>query len=167
MRSGTSLIQTIGRTARNVNAEVVLYADKTTASMQRAIDETDRRRKIQEEYNRQHNITPQTIVKEIRHSLESQLEADRIARKAAGIEDLGDYQRVELEGMLEKEMLEAADNLDFERAAKLRDKLLKLRETPILSAPDLADAPRPAQKQSLSKPKKSPREKPRSRRPKL
>jgi excinuclease ABC subunit B len=166
LRSGTSLIQTIGRTARNVNAEVVLYADKTTASMQRAIDETSRRRKIQEDYNRKHNITPQTIVKEIRHSLEARLEADRIARKAAGIE-AGDYQRAELESMLEKEMLEAADNLDFERAAKLRDKLLKLRETPILSAPDLSDVPRPAEKLSLSKPKKSRRKKPRSRRPKF
>jgi excinuclease ABC subunit B len=166
LRSGTSLIQTIGRTARNVNAEVVLYADKTTASMQRAIDETNRRRSIQEDYNRRHNITPQTIVKEIRHSLEARLEADRIARKAAGIE-AGDYQRSELESMLEKEMLEAADNLDFERAAKLRDKLLKLRETPILSDPDLSGASRPAEKLSLSKPKKSRRKTPPSRRPKL
>ena len=164
LRSGTSLIQTIGRTARNVNAEVVLYADRTTASMQRAIDETNRRRSIQEEYNRRHNITPQTIVKEIRHSLESQLDADRVAREAAGIE-AEDYERAELEAMLEKEMLEAADNLDFERAAKLRDKLFKLREAPILSAPDSPSLPKPLGK-SLSRPKKS-RRKPPSRRPKL
>ena len=131
LRSQTSLIQTIGRTARNVNAEVVLYADKITGSMQRAIDETNRRRSIQQEYNSKHNITPTTIVKEIRRTLEAQLDADRIARQAAGIEG-DDYERVELEHMLEKEMLEAADNLDFERAAKLRDKLAKLQETPIL-----------------------------------
>ena len=166
LRSGTSLIQTIGRTARNVNAEVILYADKVTASMQRAMDETNRRRGIQEEYNRKHNITPQTIVKEIRHSLEAQLQADRLAREAAGIE-AEDYERAELEAMLEKEMLEAAENLDFERAAKLRDKLLRLREAPILSAPNSAAAPKPARKASLSKPKKTARKKPRSRRPKL
>ena len=131
LRSQTSLIQTIGRTARNVNAEVVLYADKITGSMQRAIDETNRRRAIQKEYNIKHNITPTTIVKAIRRTLESELDADRIARQAAGMEG-DDYERVELEHMLEKEMLEAADNLDFERAAKLRDKLAKLQETPIL-----------------------------------
>ena len=92
LRSETALIQTIGRTARNVNAEVILYADRITGSMRRAIDETNRRREVQEEYNREHNITPETIVKEIRRSLEADLEADRIARRAAGL-DLDQYQR--------------------------------------------------------------------------
>ena len=165
LRSGTALIQTIGRTARNVNAEVILYADRVTASMQRAIDETNRRRQLQEEYNREHNITPETIVKEIRHSLEAELEADRIARKAAGIET-DSYERAELENMLEKEMLEAADNLEFERAAKLRDKLLKLRETPILAAPGSADSSAKQTNRPLTD-RTKPRRKARSRRPKF
>ncbi len=165
LRSETSLVQTIGRTARNINAEVVLYADKITGSMQRAIDETNRRRELQEEYNRENNITPETIVKEIRRSLESELEADRIARRAAGIEE-DDYERAELENMLEKEMLEAADNLEFERAGKLRDKLAKLRETPILGEAGSVGNARRGLNKSLTTRKKG-RRKGRSRRPKL
>ena len=165
LRSGTSLIQTIGRTARNVNAEVILYADRVTAAMQRAMDETNRRRQLQEEYNRQHNITPQTIVKAIRRSLETELEADRIARRASGI-DTDHYERAELENMLEKEMLEAAGNLEFEKAAKLRDKLLRLRETPILGAAGSADGPAKQKNKPLAGHTK-PLRKTRSRRPKL
>ncbi len=165
LRSQTSLVQTIGRTARNVNAEVVLYADRITGSMQRAIDETNRRRELQEEYNRKHNITPKTIVKEIRRSLASELDAERIARQAAGIEG-DDYERAELENMLEKEMLEAADNLEFERAGKLRDKLAKLRETPILAeAGSGANAGRISSKSLITR--KKVRRKGRSRRPKF
>ena len=165
LRSETSLIQTIGRTARNVNAEVVLYADRVTPSMQRAMDETNRRRGIQEEYNRQHNITPETITKAIRRGLESELEADRVAREAAGIE-ADQYGRAELESMLEKEMLEAAENLEFERAAKLRDKLVKLRETPILAEAESAGAGSRRRDKPLSTGRKG-RKKGKSRRPRF
>ena len=165
LRSETSLIQTIGRTSRNVNAEVVLYADRITNSMQRAIDETNRRRNLQEQYNRQHNITPETIVKAIHHSLEAELEADRTAGNAAGLE-MDQYQREELENMLEKEMLQAADNLDFEKAAKLRDKLAQLRETPILRDTGSTTTTTHESNNQLKPPKK-PRRKSKSRRPKF
>ncbi|MCX5635667.1 MAG: helicase-related protein, partial [Planctomycetota bacterium] len=131
LRSQTSLIQTIGRTARNVNAAVFLYADKITESMKKAIDETDRRRKIQTEYNKEHNITPQTIRKEVRKSLTEQVKARQAAMKAVRFDEM-DYDKVELAGEIEKEMLEAADALDFEKAAFLRDKLRELKELPQL-----------------------------------
>ena len=131
LRSETSLIQTIGRTARNVNAKVFLYADVVTKSMQKAIDETERRRKIQLEYNREHNITPETIRKEIRNSLTEQLKAKQTAQKAVKF-GADEYEKVELTTQIEKEMLEAAQNLDFERAAYLRDQLKELKELPEL-----------------------------------
>lgn len=131
LRSQTSLIQTIGRTARNVNATVFLYADVVTESMQKAIDETDRRRTIQIQYNREHNITPETIKKEIRKSLAEQLKAKQTAEKAVQF-GKGEYEKVELASQIEKEMLEAAQNLDFERAAFLRDQLKELKELPEL-----------------------------------
>ena len=131
LRSRTSLIQTIGRTARNVNAAVFLYADKVTESMKKAIDETDRRRKIQTEYNKEHNITPQTIRKEVRKSLTEQVRARQTALKAVRFDEQ-EYDKVELAGEIEKEMLEAADALDFEKAAFLRDKLRELKELPQL-----------------------------------
>ncbi len=131
LRSQTSLIQTIGRTARNINATVFLYADVITNSMQKAIDETNRRRKIQLEYNREHNITPETIRKEIRKSLTEQLKAKQTAQKAVQF-GTGEYEKVELVSQIEKEMLEAAQNLDFERAAFLRDQLKELKELPEL-----------------------------------
>ncbi|MCG3179266.1 MAG: UvrABC system protein B [Phycisphaerae bacterium] len=132
LRSETSLVQTIGRTARNVNAEVVLYADKMTPSMQRAIDETERRRKLQLDYNREHGITPRTIVKAIRSGLEHELEAHRIAREAVGAEEK-DYEREELIAMLEAEMLAAAEALEFEKAARLRDRIQELKDVPELT----------------------------------
>jgi excinuclease ABC subunit B len=129
LRSQTSLIQTIGRTARNINAAVFLYADRVTESMQKAIDETNRRRKIQLKFNKDHNITPETIRKEIRRGLADQVKARRTARQAVQLGH-GEYEKVELAAQIEKEMLEAAQALDFERAAFLRDQLRELRELP-------------------------------------
>jgi len=131
LRSQTSLIQTIGRTARNINATVFLYADTVTKSMQKAIDETDRRRKIQLKFNEEHGIRPETIKKEIRKGLAEEIKARQTARKAVRFE-ADEYERVELAGQIEKEMLEAAETLDFERAAFLRDQLRELRELPEL-----------------------------------
>jgi excinuclease ABC subunit B len=131
LRSQTSLIQTIGRTARNVNATVFLYADTVTNSMQNAMDETDRRRKLQLEYNKEHNITPETIRKEIRSGLAQQIKARQTAREAVRF-GTGEYEKVELASKIEKEMLEAAQGLDFERAAFLRDQLRELKDLPEL-----------------------------------
>jgi excinuclease ABC subunit B len=131
LRSQTSLIQTIGRTARNVNATVFLYADTVTPSMQKAIDETDRRRKIQLDFNKEHDITPETIKKEVRRSLADQVKARHVAREAVRFGQ-GEYEKVELAAQIEKEMLEAAQTLDFERAAFLRDQLRELKELPEL-----------------------------------
>ncbi|HPD46938.1 MAG TPA: excinuclease ABC subunit UvrB [Anaerohalosphaeraceae bacterium] len=133
LRSETSLIQTIGRTARNVNARVVLYADRVTESMQKAIDETNRRRKIQLAYNAEHGITPETIRKEIKRGLADELKARKIAQEAVSMEG-EEFDRVELAAELEREMLAAADALDFERAAILRDRLAELKEMPELAA---------------------------------
>jgi len=129
LRSKTSLIQTIGRTARNINASVFLYGDKVTESMQKAIDETNRRRTIQLKYNKEHNITPQTIRKEIRKTLTDQVKARQTALKAVRFTD-SEYEKTELASQIEKEMLEAAEALDFEQAAFLRDQLRELKELP-------------------------------------
>lgn len=126
LRSETSLIQTIGRTARNVNAEVILYADQVTSSMQRAIDETHRRRKLQMEYNKRHGITPQTIKKEIRKGIEEEVASKRYAREVVA-ETEEEYVTLEYINDLKEEMKEAAARLDFERAAELRDKLHALQ----------------------------------------
>jgi excinuclease ABC subunit B len=131
LRSKISLIQTIGRTARNINATVFLYADTITESMQKAIDETNRRRKIQLEYNEKHNIKPETIRKEIRKSLTERIKARHTPAEAVNFAD-HEYDKVELANQIEKEMLEAAQTLDFERAAFLRDQLRELKELPEL-----------------------------------
>jgi len=126
LRSETSLIQTIGRTARNVNAEVILYADEVTQSMQRAMDETERRRKIQHEHNKQNNITPQTIRKGIRKSIEDESASKKIARQMVK-EDEAEYVTQEYIRELEEDMLQAARDLNFEKAAEIRDRVLKLQ----------------------------------------
>ena len=130
LRSETSLIQTIGRAARHVNGQVVMYADRVTGSMQRAIDETNRRRALQIQYNEDNGITPQGIQKAIREDLITELLADVQAEMQPGklskkpkMEDLP-----KLLEDLEAEMKAAAGALDFERAAQLRDELLTLRE---------------------------------------
>ena len=126
LRSETSLVQTIGRCARNVNALVILYADKITGSMDRAMSETNRRRDLQMAYNKEHNITPQTIVKAIRNSLSQQLSARRTARDAIAASEQ-EFDAAETIAELEKEMLAAAESLEFEKAARLRDKIMELR----------------------------------------
>jgi excinuclease ABC subunit B len=128
LRSETSLVQTIGRAARNVNAKVILYADTVTESMQRAIDETARRRQLQEEYNRRHGITPETIRKNIRAGIEAEAAAHAQAGAAAGVCDQEELVTLEYLQELEAEMLAAADALDFERAAQLRDRIAQLRQ---------------------------------------
>jgi excinuclease ABC subunit B len=127
LRSETSLIQTIGRSARNVNAEVILYADTVTQSMQRAIDETSRRRTLQTAWNKEHGITPETIRKAIRHGIEEEIAARRIEQQSAGITSDVQYVTQEFISELEREMLEAAEQLNFERAAQLRDRVLDLK----------------------------------------
>jgi excinuclease ABC subunit B len=127
LRSETSLVQMIGRTARNVNAEVVLYADTITPSMQRAMDETNRRRALQLAYNEEHGITPETIHKEIRSSLERMMNAYKTAAEAVELSEQ-DLDRTELIAMLESEMLEAAESLEFEKAARLRDRIKELTQ---------------------------------------
>jgi len=131
LRSATSLIQTIGRCARHVDAEVYLYADKVTAAMQQAIDETRRRRDLQEAYNREHGITPEGIHKAIRRGLEGQIAARRTVRAAIkASEDAFDL--TETLADLEKEMFAAAEALEFEKAARLRDRIKALKESPTL-----------------------------------
>jgi excinuclease ABC subunit B len=127
LRSETSLMQTIGRSARNVNAKVILYADTVTNSMQRAIEETRRRRKLQEEYNREHGITPETIRKSIRMGIESEAAAHARSNAAVGRGDEVQYITEEFLAELEAEMLAAAQALEFERAAALRDRIQQMR----------------------------------------
>jgi excinuclease ABC subunit B len=132
LRSETSLIQTIGRTARNINATVFLYADAVTPSMKKAVDETARRRTMQTEYNRLHGITPQTIRKEIQKGLSDELAARKRARQAVCLDE-SEFDRAEQIAELERQMLDAAENLDFERAALLRDRIRELKEMPELN----------------------------------
>jgi len=132
LRSETSLIQTMGRAARNANAEVVMYADVVTPQMQSAIDETQRRRRIQMDHNQKHGITPETITKAVRRGIEQELSARKTAREAVGRRPPKEYDRVELIAQLEKEMLERAERLEFEKAAALRDQVRDLKNMPDL-----------------------------------
>ncbi|HEX6961951.1 MAG TPA: excinuclease ABC subunit UvrB [Lacipirellula sp.] len=129
LRSETSLMQTIGRAARNVNAKVILYADKVTDSMQRAIDETERRRKLQEAYNEKHGITPETIKKAIHRGIESVAAAHAKANAAVGRTEETQYITEEYLAELEAEMLAAAEALEFERAAAIRDRIERMRDS--------------------------------------
>ncbi|MFR3684935.1 MAG: excinuclease ABC subunit UvrB [Enterococcus sp.] len=128
LRSERSLVQTIGRAARNSEGKVIMYADKVTDSMQRAMDETSRRRSIQEQYNEEHGIEPKTIIKEIRDLISiSKVADDTETYDATSFEDLSKSERKELIAKMEDEMREAAKTLDFETAATLRDTILELK----------------------------------------
>ena len=127
LRSETSLIQTIGRAARNSEGRVIMYAEKITNSMENAINETKRRREIQNLYNEQHGITPKTIKKSIRDSIEATKVADE--EVVYGIKETDNIEEIkENITNLQNEMMEAAQNLQFERAAELRDKIKQLEE---------------------------------------
>ncbi|MGB4462346.1 MAG: excinuclease ABC subunit UvrB [Tepidanaerobacteraceae bacterium] len=129
LRSETSLIQTIGRAARNVEGKVIMYADTITESMARAINETNRRRKIQLEYNKKHGIVPKTVKKAVRDVIE----ATKVAEESADYlpdKDIRKMSKKELKALLEdleKQMKEAAKNLEFEKAAELRDMIFEIR----------------------------------------
>ena len=129
LRSERSLIQTIGRAARNANGHVIMYADKMTNSMEMAISETKRRRSIQEEYNQKHGITPQTIQKGIRDTIRATVAAEEQEeyRPAEGLKKLSKKERDKVIVNMEKEMKDAAKALNFERAAELRDLILELK----------------------------------------
>ena len=131
LRSDTSLIQIIGRAARNANGHVIMYADRITDSMQRAIEETQRRRTIQEEYNRAHHITPKTIVKPIKPLIETTLVAEKSANYGTGKgkKKLTKKDKETLVKTLTREMQQASRALEFERAAELRDMILELDGT--------------------------------------
>jgi len=131
LRSGTTLIQQIGRAARNANASVVLYGDVITPAMQEAIHETNRRREKQLAFNREHGITPRTIQKEIRRGIELELRARKTAREVLQRGDDEQADRAELIAELEKQMFEAAQQLEFESAAQLRDRVRKLQAVPM------------------------------------
>jgi excinuclease ABC subunit B len=137
LRSSGSLIQTVGRCARNLNGRAILYADRMTDSMRKAMGETDRRRAIQQAYNEENNITPETIVRPLEMSLASIIEADYVdmTSEADGIPEFKSQE--ELDNFivkLESDMREAAKRFEFEKAAKLRDAIRELRTKEFLFA---------------------------------
>jgi len=138
LRSGTSLIQQIGRAARNENAFVVMYADEVTPAMKEAIDETNRRRALQLAYNEKHGITPKTIKKAIRRGIEMELRARKTAKEALTGDDK-EYDRAELLQELEAQMLEAAQSLEFEKAASIRDKVKEIKAAPAMTKVKLSN----------------------------
>jgi excinuclease ABC subunit B len=141
LRSERSLIQTIGRAARNINAEVILYADRVTESMKRAIDETARRRELQLQYNKENNITPRSVETPIPPELQEEIEAGKLALEVAGlpVEELPTQQRID---ELEREMREAADRQEYEKAAELRDLILRLQGKPVATPQQEGKRPR-------------------------
>src|SRR5206468_7289048 len=138
LRSSGSLIQTIGRCARNLNGRAVLYADRMTDSMQKAMNETDRRRAIQEAYNIENGITPVSIVRSLDMSLAGIIEADYTELASAEADGLPDFKnQEELDAFIAKleiEMRETAKKFEFEKAAKLRDRIKELRTKEFLFA---------------------------------
>ena len=127
LRSETSLIQTIGRAARNAEGKVIMYGDVITGSMRRAIDETERRRELQMRYNREHGITPKTVQKNIRAVIEATMVAEETETYTAKPK-LSAKEREKQIRILEKEMKAAAKALEFEKAAALRDEIRRLQE---------------------------------------
>jgi excinuclease ABC subunit B len=130
LRSESSLIQTMGRAARHSRGKAILYADRVTDSMKRAIDETRRRREVQEAYNREHGITPQTIIKPIEATLITAYEADYF-KVPLDLDEIEEYSAEKIDQtitQLERDMREAAKRFEFERAAELRDRIKYLRE---------------------------------------
>ncbi|MFT5424093.1 MAG: excinuclease ABC subunit B [Phycisphaerales bacterium] len=138
LRSATSLIQQMGRAARNADSKVILYADKMTPAMQTAIEETDRRREKQAAYNTEHGITPTTIKKAIRSGIEDELKSRRMAKEAAETNEPA-IDADDLAQILEAEMVIAAESLKFEKAAQLRDQLATVRE--MIEAADPGEHP--------------------------
>lgn len=139
LRSETSLIQTIGRAARNVDGKVILYADKITGSMERAMAETQRRREKQMAYNAEHGITPESVKSRIADILDSVYERDHVRADISGFADQGAMMGNNLKAHLdhlEREMRDAAADLDFEKAARVRDEIKRLRETELAIADD-------------------------------
>ena len=127
LRSSRSLIQTIGRCARNASGHVIMYADTMSDAMNEAISETKRRRKIQEDYNKEHGIVPKTIIKEIREVVSNEIEVDATKSNTTGEVKMSKKEKEQLMIKIENEMKEAAKNLDFERAMELRDILFELK----------------------------------------
>ena len=129
LRTETSLIQTVGRASRNVNGRVIMYADQISHAMRVCIDETDRRREIQQRYNEEHGITPQSVEKAVRDIIEvtTKVEAQLDEYEGKSLLELTKKELKEYADDLEKEMREAARALEFERAALLRDRLLEVR----------------------------------------
>jgi excinuclease ABC subunit B len=142
LRSEASLIQTMGRAARNADSKCILYAERITPEMQRAMDEVQRRRAKQLAHNAEHGIIPQTIVKENRRALEDQVAADR--RANAPRKERALVPKDELVAALEEEMVVAARELEFERAARLRDELTRVRSLPeaLVDRTEVDDDPR-------------------------
>ena len=128
LRSKTSLIQVMGRAARHINGAVIMYADSVTKSMKAAIDEVDRRRIYQEKYNKKHRITPKSIIKPLRDRLIEQMEEaeGEAGKKILTVEDIPEKEREKMIKLLEQQMRAAAELLDFEEAAKLRDQIREL-----------------------------------------
>jgi len=139
LRSETSLIQTIGRAARNVDGRVIMYADRITGSMERALAETNRRREKQVAYNIEHNVTPLTVKKNVQDVLDGLFKGDtdqsRITTKVNRKTKVGDNLRSHLEAM-RKDMMKAAENLEFETAARLRDEIKRLEAVELTIADD-------------------------------
>jgi excinuclease ABC subunit B len=126
LRSVTSLVQTIGRAARNLEGSVIMYADRMTDSMQGAIQETERRRKIQDEYNQAHGITPASVKSAIRDIIQATKTVEESHIESKPLKELSGRERVRMANRLRKEMKEASRNWEFERAAALRDLLMEL-----------------------------------------